>query len=464
MSRKKKRARAQKKAIIVISSIFILSILGFVSAAISYSYSYVKHYNKLIYPGVKVEGIDLSGKNLEEGKKVLQDNFSNKVASKKITVKTNDKNYDLGFSEIKPDYNIDKAINEAIVYGKNMSLFKKYKLIKKSEEKVINLDFSYDKALLQKFVDNIEKAVNKNPQDAKINREGNGFKITPEVVGKKLNKDKLSEDIYANLEDGTRQDIIVTAVIQDIKPKIAKEALASIDSLIASFPTHYGTISSPQRANNIVVSTKSINGIVLMPGDVFSFNEIVGERTWDRGYQAAPVIIGNKVESGLGGGICQTSSTLYNAVLMANMKSVERVHHTLPSSYVPLGRDATVDWGNIDYKFKNTLTYPVYIQGITSGGNLTFNIYSNKSLAKRRYDISTDVYQKLDSTTKTVEDPKLPEGAKEVVQNQYTGYKVKVYRNIYENGALVNQELISNDFYRPVEGLIKVGPKKAVKQ
>ncbi|SQC00302.1 vancomycin b-type resistance protein vanW [Clostridium tetanomorphum] len=154
------------------------------------------------------------------------------------------------------------------------------------------------------------------------------------------------------------------------------------------------------------------------------------------------------------------SSTLYNAILKTNIKATERAHHTLPSSYVPLGRDATVDWGNIDYKFKNTLSYPIYIEGITSGGNVIFNVYSNSQLAIRRYDLATDIYSKIETTTKTINDPNIPVGQEEIVQKPYTGFKVKVSKNTYENDKLINTELISDDFYRPVEGLIKVGTKK----
>ncbi|HCW04826.1 MAG TPA: hypothetical protein DGK91_10080 [Clostridium sp.] len=198
-----------------------------------------------------------------------------------------------------------------------------------------------------------------------------------------------------------------------------------------------------------------------MPGDTFSFNEVVGERTKARGYQEAGVIINNKIESGIGGGICQVSSTLYNAIIKSNINSTERFPHTLPSAYVDLGRDATVDWGNIDYKFTNTLDYPIYIEGYTKNKVLYFNVYSNKSLTNRRYDIVNDVYKTEKSTTKTIKDSSMPEGSKKIVQKAQTGYKVKVYLNTYdENNKLIKQELISDDYYRPIQGIVKVGTKK----
>ena len=138
-----------------------------------------------------------------------------------------------------------------------------------------------------------------------------------------------------------------------------KEVLSQINTCISSFSTSLGT-SSITRISNIEVCAKAINGKILMPGEIFSFNEVVGKRTKERGYKEAPVIVNNKVESGLGGGICQVSSTLYNAVLIAGIHNIDRTHHSFPSEYVELGLDATVDWENIDFKFTNTLEYPIY--------------------------------------------------------------------------------------------------------
>ncbi|WP_027623743.1 VanW family protein [Clostridium lundense] len=457
MVRKKK---SKKKGLIIIFSLLAVILLGIVSAGVTYAYSYVKYYDNLFYPGVKVEGVDLSGKKFDEGKKIIKEQLDDKIPNKKLIIKTPDKNYTLTFDKINANYDEDKVLQQAYSYGKNLNLISKYKLIKNAKEKVYKFNFSYNQKPIKDLIEQIEKDVNRNAENAKISKSWSGFDITAEKTGKKLNKDKLQQEIFEKIDGDTEKDIEVNAPIDEIKPHIVKEKLSSINNLISTFHTNYGDISSSQRANNIQIATKGINNTILMPGDVFSFNDIVGERTEARGYQSAAVIVGNQVDSGLGGGICQVSSTLYNAALKANLKSVERVHHTLPSSYVPLGRDATVDWGNIDYKFKNTLPYPIYIEGITSGGNVTFNIYSNSSLTSRYYDITTDVYSRIETTTKKVNDPNLLIGTEEVVQKPYTGFKVNVYKNTYENDKLINKELISNDFYRPVEGLIKVGTKK----
>lgn len=153
--------------------------------------------------------------------------------------------------------------------------------------------------------------------------------------------------------------------------------------------------------------------------------DIIKTETGKDIYIKAPVIINNKIELGIGGGICQVSSTLYNAILRAGIQNIERINHSLPSSYVGLGLDATVDWQNIDFRFTNTLNYPIYIEGHTQDKNWYINIFSNSDLSKKIYTIENDV------------------------NHDDNVYKVKVIRKTYENGMLIDSEFISNDTYTP---------------
>ncbi len=343
---------------------------------------------------------------------------------------------------------------------KKLNILSQYKIIVDPDDKCISTGFSYDKEVVKNFIDGIAKDVNKDPINAAVSSTYGKVSLVKHRAGKKLDSDKLQKYINNSMNGDASKDVEVQAPIVEVKPKVTTDKISSINTLISTFHTEYGGISSQERANNIEICAKSINGTVLMPGETFSFNQVVGERTEQRGYQSGPVIVGNQVESGLGGGICQVSSTLYNTILLSNIKSTERMHHTLPSSYVPLGMDATVDWGNIDYKFKNTFSYPIYIEGIADGSSIIFNLYSNSELKKRTYSIWNEVYNTINANMKTEDDPNLPEGKQEIVQNAYTGYKVRVYKNILENGKVIGKELVSDDFYRPIEGLAKVGPKK----
>lgn len=208
--------------------------------------------------------------------------------------------------------------------------------------------------------------------------------------------------------------------LMQVKETGTKDSVV-LNTCISSFSTSL-TVSTPERNNNIEICTKAINGKILMPGEAFSFNQVVGERTKEKGYMEAPAIIDNRIEPSVGGGICQATSTLYDAVLLAGIKNIERTHHSLPVSYVKPGLDATVEWGNIDFKFTNTLEYPISIEGYVQNKELYVNIYSNPNLSNKKYTI-------------------------ENVINGVNGATTEVIRKTYENGVVTNIEHISSDEY-----------------
>ncbi|MFL0194463.1 VanW family protein [Clostridium sp. WILCCON 0269] len=384
MSRKDRSKESRKLlkkrlsvAIICALAIFISISCGF----IVYHYNDIKYWDNLVYPKVSINNIDLSGKTKSEAKNIIKTAYSDEIQNKKIIVTAGDKKYELPYSNLGAKYNVDEVVNQAYSYGKDSNILKKYKLLNAPEAVKYTLKFTYDKKPLEAFVDGMEKDVNLDPINASLKMANFGFQITPQQNGVKLNRKALEKELSSKINGNIHEDVSIKAELQSVEASIKEDELKTVDTLISSFSTNYGSISSAERANNIQLATGSINGYVVMPGGTFSFNGVVGQRTAAKGYQAAPVIIGDKLETGLGGGICQVSTTLYNAVNNAGLTSVERVHHTLPVHYVDEGMDATVDYGNIDYKFRNDFKYPIYIQGYTSGGNVVFNLYSNSAAA-----------------------------------------------------------------------------------
>ena len=257
------------------------------------------------------------------------------------------------------------------------------------------------------MITSIEKDVNKAAVNSKITLVAGGkFKITPDIKGTKLLSDKLEKEILGRIDGKLISNVTIVAEMEDVNAAITEEKLLPINTRVSTFSTNFAS-SMSQRANNIILATNSINGSVIMPGGTFSFNKTVGIRTTQRGYEQAPVIIGNKVDSGIGGGICQVSGTLYNAILRSDIMATQRTHHTIPSSYVPKGFDATVDYGNIDYQFVNTLPYPIYIESSAQNRNIAFNIYSNSSLTKKTYVFFNDIYQTIQPKINNVLDGNL---------------------------------------------------------
>lgn len=446
----------RKKAIIILVVLILVSTAVFTI----YSYAKVKKWDSLILPTVTIENENLTGKTKIEAQKIIEDKYSSQVIKKKIDIVTKGKKYTLDYSMLDAKYNIDEAIEQAVSYGSDMNMYQRYKAIKNPVETKIKLKFEYNDKIVGEMLAEIAKDTNKEAVSATITRSNGNFNVTNDVIGKKLDSEKLKNEIKSKINGVLSEDTIsINAPVNEIAPKVSTAILKTIDKKISSYTTNYST-SASGRSTNISLSTNSINGTLLMPGDVFSFNGVVGKRTAESGYQAAGIIIGDKIEQGLGGGICQTSSTLYNAILGTELMSVERVHHTFPSHYVPIGQDATVDYGNLDYKFKNTLKYPIFIEGYTSNKNVSFNIYSSSTLTKRTYSISTETLQTTQPKTETIKDSTKYEGQTEIIKKAYPGYKVKVTRKVYENGKLIETQVINNDNYRVINGIIKVGTKK----
>lgn len=357
----------------------LVILASLLSGYVTYHYSEIRYWDKLIYPGVTVEGINLSGKTKEQAELIIKQTYSDKISNNKINITTADKKYTLNYSKINPKYNLSEVIDEAYIYGKNSNLFHKYTIIKSPKAINYKLKFSYDTKQIKSIINKIQQDVNKEPVNATLQINGEQFNIIPEQNGTKLQKEKLEKDISSQIDTGILDNAEFKTSMQVDEARIKGNILKGVNSKIGGFSTSFGSISSSERANNIAIATRSINGTVLLSGEIFSFNNVVGERTADKGYEAAPVIVNNKLESGLGGGICQVSTTLYNAVNNSGLSSIERTHHTLPVHYVAMGMDATVDFGNIDYKFRNTLSYPMYIEAYTSGGSIVFNLYSNST-------------------------------------------------------------------------------------
>jgi vancomycin resistance protein YoaR len=415
----------------------------------------IKKWDKLIYPGIKIENLIISGNTKEEAAKLLTANVIEPMMKSNISLKLDDKTYTLEISKLVKGYGIDSILDEAFSIGKALEAYRKYSIIRRGVSADYKLTYEFNEEYIKEYIRALESEITKDPVNANVHiGQDNSIVFTESSEGFRLKPKELEEDIKNLIMNGSYQDNVIMIPVEKISPDITADMLSSIDTMVSFFSTDYST-SSYERSRNVELAAELINGKLLMPGDTFSFNDSVGERTMERGFMSAPIVVGNKVESGLGGGICQVSSTLYNVILQTGLSSFERVNHTLPSSYVPLGLDATVDWNTIDFKFTNTYKYPMLLNAYTADKNLYINIYSNSSLKDKKYVISSSVYERIKASSQIINEPNMAEGEVAVIRNANDGFKVKVTRDTYENGILLNSEVISNDYYMPVEGLIK---------
>ena len=265
-----------------------------------------------------------------------------------------------------------------------------------------------------------------------------------------------AQTAYDGLDWGATQDFPLditqpTTTVDDLTPKLYQDVLGSCSTNISG---------STNRVENIRLAARYFNGTVLMPGETFSYNGIVGSRSAARGFLPAPAYVGGETVQETGGGVCQGSSTVYLAALRANLKIVERYPHGYITRYVPDGMDATVYYGAKDFRFQNDTPFPLKVVASVSGRTLTVNILGTKS-----DNITVEMTNQVVGTTpyKTVYqvDESLPAGTTKVKTTPYTGYTVKVYRNLYENGALKDTKLESTSVYRPRDQVILVSPDDA---
>ncbi|WP_410747541.1 VanW family protein, partial [Clostridium neonatale] len=359
---KKKRSNnnandVKRKVITVMLAIVIVGAVC-LSAYTLATKKVVGKWEDKVYPGITIDNIDIGGMSKEEAKAKLEEHLKSEIANKSLHIKVKDQDFELIYSDINPQYDINDAVEQAFKFGKDHGVLEKYSIIKKGEVQQVPINFTYDEEKLKEFEKTIEDKVNVKPKNAQINISNGNISVESESDGKSINIDELDSKIKEALKSNTNETIQLE--LETTKAKITAEELSKITGPMGSYSSSYGT-SAPGRSTNIELATKSINGTILMPGEVFSFNDVVGDRSVERGYQEAGTYVGNKVEPGIGGGICQVSSALYRAAMRANIRSTERTNHSMVVGYMEPGLDATVAYGYLDYKFKNTYDFPIYI-------------------------------------------------------------------------------------------------------
>lgn len=282
----------------------------------------------------------------------------------------------------------------------------------------------------------------------------NPFTIYPEVNGVNFDMENAKTIIAENKEEYTIPLIITKA--QKTTQDIGTEAFPD---LLATFSTKYNA-GDRDRTTNLILAAQKINGTVLLPGEEFSYNKTVGERTIEAGYKMAATFSNGKVVDGLGGGICQISSTLYDAVVMANLQITKRRNHQFITSYLPGGKDATVVWGSQDFKFINSRKYPVRITMSVSGGTATAQVWGLKEEVEYDITIESQKTATIAYTTQYINDPSLPEGTQVVKQNGSNGSKYEAYKVMRLNGVVVSRTLLSKDTYNAKQKIVRIGTKK----
>ncbi len=310
--------------------------------------------------------------------------------------------------------------------------------------------------------DEFLKSLSDTAQEASYHKGTDGeIFVEPHKNGIILDEKEFKKLVLENR--GPDKSFSVKATI--VKPKFTKEILEEriFTKTLSTYTTHYNT-GDVSRSKNVALATSLIDGTVLLPGDEFSYNGVVGERTAEAGFSIAHVYVNGETVDGLGGGICQVSSTLYNTVLYADLKVTERLNHQLTVGYVPLGQDATVDYGNIDFKFVNDTDYPIKIDAKTTGGGaLTIKLLGFRDDPTFNVKIQNTTISVIPSPEEEIEDPTLPEGERKYQKKGSSGAIVETYKTVTRNGE-TKRSFVSKSVYGAgkSEVLVGTGPAEGV--
>lgn len=322
-----------------------------------------------------------------------------------------------------------------------------YRLPKTAYEKV------FGEAVLKSdcaFVKTIAGKCYKKPENAAFYLDGENIKIRPSKLGRKIDEERLIEDIKICLSAGGG---FIKCKEITLYPDFDENSLKERDVLRARFSTDFSG-SSKARINNLTLATNALRGVTVYDGEVFSFNEAVGERSEKFGYENAKVIVDGKYVDGVGGGVCQVSTTLYNAALLANLSVVEQHRHTLAVSYVEKSFDAMVSYGYADLKIKNDSGSPIFIVGKVEDDTLTFYIYGEKQTATvERVSVLKKV---LKPNVEVVFSDSLEKGKLRTLVVPKNGYESEGYL-IITNEQGKTEKFLRKDEYKKVDGLVEVG-------
>ena len=303
-------------------------------------------------------------------------------------------------------------------------------------------------------IDEIHNEVYKEAQNAYY--EQNPFKVYNEVQGVDFDIDYAKSLIQENPE---KKEYKIPLKYTDAEVTLEDLDVDIFPDLLGNYSTKYNELDE-DRTNNLKLAASKIDGTILSPGEEFSYNKIVGERSIAAGYKESKIYSQGKVIDGLGGGICQISSTLYNAVMFANLEITERHNHQFITSYSEPGRDATVAYGSKDLKFVNNRTYPIKINVIVESGIAKVQIYGIKEEIECTVEFEIETVSTTDFDVIYEDNSSMQEGTEKVKQAGANGIVVNSYKVTKQNGIVVSKELISQDTYKKLDKVIERGTKK----
>lgn len=450
----------RRRLFIIITCVFILLCAISITLYLSYQKMLRVINVDVIYDNISVNGIDIGGLTKTSAYDKLKTKLQTPIDLQTIDFQNESDNnkFQFTFKDLNAAYDIQTAVDKSFGYAKDGTVKKRYEAVMNLKRKPLLLyaDYKFDKEFIKSKLTELESKVYVKPINATMKRIGGQFKLQDGVVGKKLNVDATLPDVLKLIS--IKKSGTVKLIYETVLPKYNVSAFDNARSILGTYSTSFAGASANRDAN-IVNAAAKVNNTVVYPDETFSTNSLLSPFTYNNGYREAPVIVAGKLEDGLGGGICQVSTALYNAALLAELKIVERQNHSLKVGYADYGYDATLAGDYIDFKFKNNSKSPILVEAITNASKLMINIYGRESRDSSKTikfeNVLVETIPPPIENVVTVND--LPHDERKVIVKPKNGYRYNLYKLTFENGKQVNKTLINRSYYKPVRGIVHVG-------
>ena len=414
-----------------------------------------------ILKGVSIDKLDVSGMTREEALAALE-SYEKNLGGQSIKLGIGDNVIEAKLSDLGVTFDNEDLVDEAIGVGRAGNIVKRYKDQKDLQHsgKTFPLSWQTNEDTVRTYVENNCTKYDKKAQNASLTRENGAFNFVAGTEGLELNVDSAVRTISDYLENSWTSDNteVLNLETQVTEPEGSAEELANIKDLLGSFTTSFST-SGSNRCKNVSSGASHINGTVLYPGEEFSAYETVSPFTEANGYAMAGSYLNGEVVDSMGGGICQVSTTLYNAVLRAELNVTERSPHSMTVHYVDLSEDAAIAGTYKDFKFVNSTEYPIYIEGYTtSDKKITFNIYGKETRDKNRtISFESQMVSETPATTILQEDAGQGIGYKAVSSKGSSGYVAELYKIVKVNGVETDRIKVNKSTYKGTNRVVTYG-------
>ncbi len=406
-----------------------------------------------IKEGIFISGVDVSGMTKEEAVRAVE-SYVNELGAVTVTLEASDGNdVEVTAGELGISWSNREVVDEAMEIGMHGNVIERYKIMKdlQHENQHFGLEFSFDIAAIDEVLRNECAKYDQEAIDLGLKRVDGEFVIEEGQTGYRLDVETSIDTVYNYMvKEWDENPCSIPLNVEVDEPKGSVEELAKVTDVLGTFTTSFKS-SGSARSANVTNACELIDGFTLYPGEEFSALNEITPFTTANGYYAAASYLNGKVVDSLGGGICQVSTTLYNAVLRAELEVTERYNHSMIVAYVDPSADAAIaESAGKDFKFINTTDAPVYIEGIIKDKQITFNIYGEETRsADRKVSYVSEVLEVINPTTDVITaDPGQPIGYVVTNQSAHIGYKAKLWKVVTENGKEVERTQVNYSSYK----------------